>query len=67
MGSKTLDADVSLGTSGLVAPLLYGVEPRDPLILMGADLALAVVGVFASGVPAYRASRIDPVTVLSES
>jgi putative ABC transport system permease protein len=63
----TFGAGVSLGASTLVASLLYGVEPRDPMILIGAALTLAVVGVLAGGVPAYRASRIDPAEVLTES
>ena len=63
----TLGAGVSFGASTLVASLLYGVEPRDPMILIGAVLTLAAVGVLAGGVPAYRASRIDPAEVLTES
>jgi putative ABC transport system permease protein len=63
----TLGAGVSLGASTLVASLLHGVEPRDPMILISAALTLTAVGVLAGGVPAYRASRIDPAEVLTES
>jgi putative ABC transport system permease protein len=63
----TLGAGVSLWASTLVASLLYGVEPRDPVILIGAALTLAAVGLLAGCVPAYRASRIDPAEVLTES
>jgi putative ABC transport system permease protein len=62
-----LGVGVSLWMSTLIASLLYGVEPRDPMILFGAALTLSAVGVLAGGVPAYRASRIDPAEVLTES
>jgi putative ABC transport system permease protein len=58
---------ISFWASTLVASLLYGVEPRDPLILVGAALTLTMVGVLAGWVPACRASRIDPAEVLTES
>jgi putative ABC transport system permease protein len=60
-------AGVSLWASTLVASLLYGVEPRDPVILIGAALTLAAVGLIAGWVPASRASRIDPAEVFAES
>jgi putative ABC transport system permease protein len=62
-----LGVGVSLWMSTLIASLLYGVEPRDPMILFGTALTLSAVGVLAGGVPAYRASRIDPAEVLTES
>jgi predicted permease len=47
-----------------VAPLLYDVSPRDPLIFCTVGLALFLVAVLASGWPALRASRVDPVEAL---
>ena len=58
---------VSLWASKFVATLLYGLEPRDPITLVGAALVLGTVGVAAGWLPAYRASRIDPAEVLRES
>ena len=55
------------GVSKLVASLLYGVEPRDSVTLVGAALTLAVVGAVGGWLPARRASRIDPARVLRES
>ena len=46
---------------------LYGVEPRDPVILISAIVTLMTVGGLAAGLPAWRASRIDPAVVLRES
>jgi hypothetical protein len=54
----------SLWLSSLVATLLYGLEPRDPMTLAAAAITLAAVGAIAGWVPAHRASRIDPLEVL---
>jgi putative ABC transport system permease protein len=51
---------ISLATGRLVAPLLYGVSPRDPLILGGVGALLLSVAAVASAIPALRATRVDP-------
>jgi ABC-type antimicrobial peptide transport system permease subunit len=56
----------SLGLSRFVAALLYGLEPQDPVILIGAIVVLMTVAALAGGLPAWRASRIDPAVVLRE-
>ncbi|MQA29784.1 MAG: FtsX-like permease family protein [Luteitalea sp.] len=56
----------SVWTSRLVAALLYGLEPRDPVTVAWAATVLGIVGAFAGWLPAYRASRIDPAEVLRE-
>jgi putative ABC transport system permease protein len=61
-----LGAGMSLWISPLVGTLLYGLEPRDPLTLAVAVGILAAVAASASGLPAWRASRIDPAAVLRE-
>jgi putative ABC transport system permease protein len=60
-------AGVSLWTSTFVAPLLYGLEPRDPATIGGAAVVLAAVGTIAGWVPAHRASRMDPAGVLRDA
>ena len=62
-----IGAGTSVWASRLVAALLYGVAPRDPVTLIGATLMLAIVGALAGWLPAWRASRIDPAEVLRES
>jgi putative ABC transport system permease protein len=62
-----IGAGVSLWASQFVATLLYGLEPRDPITLVGSAAVLATVGAIAGWLPAYRASRIDPAAVLRDS
>ena len=59
-------AVASLWASRLIAPLLFGLEPRDPATLVGAVAVLAAVALLSASLPAYRASRIDPARVMSE-
>ena len=51
----------------ILAALLHGVQPTDPLSLMGAVAVLLLVGVLAAAVPARRASLTDPATVLKQA
>jgi predicted permease len=55
---------VAIGTTRLLASLLYGVSPTDPLTF-GATIVLFVgVSIVASAGPARRAMRTDPVEIL---
>ena len=58
---------LSVATLGVVSSVLYGVGPRDPLVLGAVVAILMVVVVIASLVPARRAMRIDPMTSLRSS
>jgi predicted permease len=62
-----IGAGASVWASRFVATLLYGIEPRDPATLILSAGVLAGVGALAGSLPAYRASRVDPVEVLRES
>ena len=50
----------------LLASLLYGVGATDPGVLAAAVAALLAAGAFAAFIPALRASRIDPASVLRQ-
>jgi predicted permease len=52
--------------SQYIGSLLFGLQPRDPVTLVTAAAVLAGVGLAAAGLPAWRASRIDPARVLRE-
>jgi len=54
----------ALAASRLLTTLVFGVSASDPLTLAGAAAALAFVALLACLLPAYRASRLDPLTVL---
>jgi putative ABC transport system permease protein len=54
----------ALGLTRLMASLLYGVTPRDPLALTSVALLLVGVAFAATYIPARRASRVDPVVSL---
>jgi ABC-type lipoprotein release transport system permease subunit len=49
---------------GFVAPLLFHVSPRDPATLAGVAGSLLAIAIAASGIPAWRASRVDPSVAL---
>ncbi|HET7631598.1 MAG TPA: ABC transporter permease, partial [Gemmatimonadaceae bacterium] len=54
----------ALAMGRLVASLLYGVTPHDPLVLSATAGVLIVVAIVACLVPARRAARVDPMETL---
>jgi ABC-type antimicrobial peptide transport system permease subunit len=55
---------LSVAMTRLVAGFLNGVSPFDPVTYVAVPVFLAVVGLLASGLPARRATRVDPVIAL---
>ena len=49
-----------------VAFIVYQATPRDPLVLAGVVLAMAMLGLLATWIPAQRALSIDPLILLRE-
>jgi ABC-type antimicrobial peptide transport system permease subunit len=48
----------------LVANLLRGVRPDDPVVFIGIAAAIAAIALASSWIPARRASRVDPMQAL---
>ena len=55
---------VSLLAGGALRSQLFAIEPTDPVTLSGVAVALGVVGMLASVLPAIRATRVDPAATL---
>jgi ABC-type antimicrobial peptide transport system permease subunit len=54
----------AVALSGLLASQLFGVNPREPGIYAAVTTTLLVVGLVASFIPAWRATRVDPVIAM---
>jgi putative ABC transport system permease protein len=50
----------------LIASLLYGVRPMDPMVFFAVPVILFSVALLASYIPALRAARVNPITTLRE-
>jgi|HubBroStandDraft_6_1064221.scaffolds.fasta_scaffold10274_6 putative ABC transport system permease protein len=57
---------VALALGRVVSSLIYGVRPTDPLTFATVASLLIAVGVLATIVPAYRATRVEPVRTLRD-
>jgi len=54
----------SLAITRVMSTLLFGISATDPLTLVGVVVLLSVVALFASYIPARRATRVDPMAAL---
>jgi putative ABC transport system permease protein len=69
-GMKPTLLGVTLGIIGALAlarvmsTLVYGIKTTDPITFLAVAVLLALVALFASIVPAYRAAKVDPMVAL---
>jgi ABC-type antimicrobial peptide transport system permease subunit len=52
--------------SRLLEQIVYQANPRDPVVVVGAVLMMALLGIAASAIPALRALAVDPSKLLRE-
>jgi ABC-type lipoprotein release transport system permease subunit len=50
----------------VLAYIVYQANPRDPLVLGGVVLAMLLLGLAATWIPAQRALSVDPLVLLRE-
>ncbi len=57
---------LSVFASRLLEQIVYQANPRDPVVVIGSVLLMALLGVAASAIPAMRALAVDPSKLLRE-
>ena len=55
---------LSLGLTWVLGTLLFSVRPYDPVSLAAAAAVLALIALIACSLPAWRATRVDPLVAL---
>jgi putative ABC transport system permease protein len=56
----------SVALAGALSGLLFGVQPRDPAVLLAVPTLLAIVALLGTYVPARRGARLDPLVALHQ-
>jgi ABC-type antimicrobial peptide transport system permease subunit len=64
VGGVAIGLAAAFGLARLVTNLLFGVSGADPVTFAVIPIVLLAVAVIASSLPAWRASRVDPVEAL---
>jgi len=60
----TIGAVAAYGIGRGAQSLLFGLNGRDPVVMASSAVLLALVAMAAGSLPAWRASKVDPVQAL---
>jgi putative ABC transport system permease protein len=69
-GMKPTLLGVAIGAGGALAlghvlsNLIFQIKPTDPITFLAVTVLLALIALLASIIPAYRATRVDPIVAL---
>src|SRR5258705_654541 len=55
---------LALAAGQVIASVVYGAQPRDPLVLLSVLASIALIAFSAAWSPARRATRVDPLVAL---
>ena len=55
---------IGLGVTRVLSSVLYGISATDPLAFMTVGVALTLVALIASYIPAHWAAAVDPMRAL---
>jgi len=55
---------VALALVQLMQSIVYGIEPHDPLTMIGTVVIMVTVATLAAWIPARRAAKVDPMEAL---
>lgn len=64
LGGLAVGLPAAPAASRLVSSMLFGLTPSDPATMLAATALLMFAGLLAALLPAYRASRVDPLVAL---
>lgn len=57
---------LGIASTKVLASVVYQATPRDPLVISGVIIAMMLLGIIASWLPAQRAAGVDPAILLRE-
>jgi ABC-type antimicrobial peptide transport system permease subunit len=55
---------LALSLGHLMSSVVYGSQPRDPLVMLATSLGIGLVGLLASWAPMRQAMQADPMVAL---